>query len=353
MKKSAVLFLSASFSLLLLALAAPAGAGQGVRLDPSRTELGGFGSSSSGGNFRFQSGYLHALSKQQFKSISNPTGSSMASDSDVTPPAVAVSTPADSNKGIARKLVLADEGGTLADSGKNAVTIPPLAMSVSTEISVTRIELPDPIAEELKESGREELNIKAVSPQLEFGPEGTQFDRPVTITIGYDPLLLGSRSESDLKITYWNPISMKWELLASSVDAANKTVSAQVIHFSLYQVHAVQMLAAAAAAVIYDDRFNLGEVYSFPNPARGKDPTLHLECGLADSIEIRIHDIARELVHASRMSGAEWRVVNGKYAYEYLWNVSGIASGVYIYTIRAKKTGSPDINVRKKLAVVK
>jgi len=102
-----------------------------------------------------------------------------------------------------------------------------------------------------------------------------------------------------------------------------------------------------------DPTFKLGEVYSFPNPAkRGKCPTIHIESGIADRVEINIYDIAGDLVHSSEITD-KLEIINGKYAYEYRWNVSNVPSGVYIYLIRAKKSGKKEINVVKKLAIVK
>jgi len=99
--------------------------------------------------------------------------------------------------------------------------------------------------------------------------------------------------------------------------------------------------------------FVLGEYYSFPNPAKnGKNPTIHFECGIADKVEIRIYDISGELAHSVTVNG-EPLTVNGRYAYEYTWNISDVASGVYIYCIEAKKSGYPEIKVKKKLAVIK
>jgi len=99
--------------------------------------------------------------------------------------------------------------------------------------------------------------------------------------------------------------------------------------------------------------FVLGEYYSFPNPAKyGKNPTIHFECGIADKVEIRIYDISGELVHSVTVNG-EPLTVNGRYAYEYTWDISDVASGVYIYCIQAKKSGYPEIKVKKKLAVIK
>jgi len=100
--------------------------------------------------------------------------------------------------------------------------------------------------------------------------------------------------------------------------------------------------------------FVLGEVYSYPNPAkRGKCPTLHIEVGLADILEVRIYNVAGELVHSAEISGSNYKTINGKYAYEYNWDISNIASGVYIYLVRAKKNGYHDIKVQGKCAIIK
>lgn len=110
---------------------------------------------------------------------------------------------------------------------------------------------------------------------------------------------------------------------------------------------------SAPAEVGPDPTFRRGEIYSFPNPAkRGKNPTLHVESGIADSVEIRIYDIAGDLVHEVQIFDAP-AVVDNRYAYEYTWDTSGTASGVYIYAVSAKKSGEPDIRETKKLAVIK
>lgn len=119
------------------------------------------------------------------------------------------------------------------------------------------------------------------------------------------------------------------------------------------QVAARNISQVAADVSGPDPTFKLGEVYSFPNPAkRGKCPTIHIESGIADRVEINIYDIAGELVHSSEITDKP-EIINGKYAYEYRWNVSNVASGVYIYLIRARKSGKKEIKVVKKLAVVK
>src|SRR3989339_353824 len=99
--------------------------------------------------------------------------------------------------------------------------------------------------------------------------------------------------------------------------------------------------------------FVLGEVYSFPNPAkRGRFPTIHIECGIADRVIIGIYNVAAEPIHSTELTDLPL-VVNGKYAYEYTWDITDIASGVYVYIIRAKKAGFSDIKAQGKTAIIK
>ncbi len=98
--------------------------------------------------------------------------------------------------------------------------------------------------------------------------------------------------------------------------------------------------------------FTEGETYVFPNPAKaGKKPTIHVEVGIADRVEIYIYDVAGDLQHSAEITEAP-SIINGTYAYEYEWNVSNVASGVYICRIIASKNGDK-IKITKKFAVVK
>ncbi|MDD5687084.1 MAG: hypothetical protein PHE88_04545 [Elusimicrobia bacterium] len=110
----------------------------------------------------------------------------------------------------------------------------------------------------------------------------------------------------------------------------------------------------AAVKLAPSSAFVLGEIYSYPNPAKnGKTPTIHIECGIADKIEIKIYNIAAEHVHSVELNGTQPLTINSKYCYEYNWDISNVASGVYIYVIRAKKAGYPDIKATGKAAVVR
>jgi len=95
--------------------------------------------------------------------------------------------------------------------------------------------------------------------------------------------------------------------------------------------------------------FQLNEVYVYPNPAKGgKYPTFHIECGIADKIEIRIYTISADLVHKAEITG----LPNNGASYEYTWDINRIASGVYLYLVRVHKDGETK-KVLKKLAIIK
>ena len=112
------------------------------------------------------------------------------------------------------------------------------------------------------------------------------------------------------------------------------------------EVASVSKAIGFVRAVNVEKEFRLREVYAYPNPAKGgKCPIIHIEVGLADSVEIKIYDISGEYLHSQVISGDNFQIIDGKYCYEYEWDISGISSGIYIYTIKAKKSGYSNIKV--------
>ena len=113
---------------------------------------------------------------------------------------------------------------------------------------------------------------------------------------------------------------------------------------------------ASAAAPLYaplDPEFKAGEIYSFPNPARnGANPTIHVECGLADTVEFNFYDISGAAVRSALVS-SQPSVIRDMYVYEYTLDTSNLASGVYLCHITARKDGKDPIKILKKLAVIK
>ena len=91
-----------------------------------------------------------------------------------------------------------------------------------------------------------------------------------------------------------------------------------------------------------DPAFRLGEVYVFPNPAKGNEaPVFHIETGMADSVKITIYTISGRAAHEQILTGLPVELDDGNglsYAYEYVWR-GHIPSGVYLYSIEAQKAG--------------
>ena len=91
-----------------------------------------------------------------------------------------------------------------------------------------------------------------------------------------------------------------------------------------------------------DPAFRLGEVYVFPNPAKGNEaPVFHIETGIADSVKITIYTISGRAAHEQILTGLPVELDDGNgmsYAYEYVWR-GHIPSGVYLYSIEAQKSG--------------
>ncbi|MHB0997393.1 MAG: right-handed parallel beta-helix repeat-containing protein [Elusimicrobiales bacterium] len=107
----------------------------------------------------------------------------------------------------------------------------------------------------------------------------------------------------------------------------------------------------AASPSVFGAEFKLGEVYVYPNPAKGgKIPTFHIEVGVADSVKVRVYTVAGILAHEHTLSGVP-QVIGGVYAYEYAWQ-GHIASGVYYYTVEAERAGKK-IKTRGRFAVVR
>ena len=104
-----------------------------------------------------------------------------------------------------------------------------------------------------------------------------------------------------------------------------------------------------------DAAFRLGEVYVFPNPAKGTEaPVFHIETGIADSVKITIYTVSGRAAHEHTLAGLPAELDDGNglsYAYEYTWS-GHIPSGVYLYYIEAQKAG---VKLKKtgKFAVVR
>lgn len=250
-----------------------------------------------------------------------------------------------------------NSGGEVRRADRAGVSVPPRALAQSLDITVSQ---PDAADEAARQAAAVNGGKAPASLPVAFGPEGTAFSEPVTITLPYDPGLVAAQGlrEDDLKVHYWNHRQQRWEDLPSTVDRTQRTVSAQTTHFSVYQVLGPGGSGAIGVAAV-DASFGLKAAYAFPNPARGQNAvTIRVQPGLADSVEVHVYDLSGREIHSSsdfRSLGAfdDGNGQGPQFTYEHVWNVSGVGSGVYTFVAVAHKAGEQDVRKTGKVGVVK
>ncbi len=190
-------------------------------------------------------------------------------------------------------------------------------------------------------------SMSAASEAFEFGPHGTTFDVPVTISLPYSASSLpAGADEAKLKVAYWNSSSGQWELLPSAVSASSKLVSADVSHFSTYQV----VYEASAQASSPSAVFSLGEAYVFPNPAAGVTPKLHITATAGDRMSVKVYSVSGRQAWEGSVYGAP-SAAGGTTAYE-LELKGNFPSGVYYYSAEVV-SGERKLKKAGKFAVVR
>ena len=187
--------------------------------------------------------------------------------------------------------------------------------------------------------------LKAASETFEFGPHGETFDAPVTISLPYDPAALPAGTDEEaLQVAYWNAAAGDWEPLPSTVSRADRTVSAETSHFSVYQA----VLGAAPAAAPPAAAFTVGEAYVFPNPAvGGARPVLRVAASGGEKLQVKVYSASGRLAHEGSLSGAP----GAGGAYE-LTLGGEFPSGVYYYLAEIS-AGAQKVKKTGKFAVVR
>lgn len=74
----------------------------------------------------------------------------------------------------------------------------------------------------------------AIGFALDCGPAGATFDPPVTLTYALSEEEWAKIGGATPKVMWYNPGTGEWQEVPATVDAATRTVTAQVSHFSLF-----------------------------------------------------------------------------------------------------------------------
>ena len=114
--------------------------------------------------------------------------------------------------------VIGTSGGTLVSSdGRVAVSVPAGALKSAVKLTIERAANPP---------------AGAIAPVYDLEPDGTTFSIPVTLSMTYDPSLLGSQP-SDVDLATW--VNGTWqEQPGSIVTTSNDIVTVLTTHFSLW-----------------------------------------------------------------------------------------------------------------------
>jgi hypothetical protein len=71
-----------------------------------------------------------------------------------------------------------------------------------------------------------------------------------------------------------------------------------------------------------------------------------------DIVTVSLFDLTGRLISQTETHGAAGLGINGRQSYEHALDISSLASGTYIYTVRTQK-GGQSVYKRNKFAVVK
>nr|MBN2276667.1 hypothetical protein [candidate division Zixibacteria bacterium] len=135
----------------------------------------------------------------------------------------------DSNNNNNGSNVVGPEGGTVSDGDGSSVVIPAGALDADITVSVKTISEIDDLPDSLLSYG---LGLYGA---IELGPDGQQFNTPVTITFPIDTQLTAGDS---LPLFSWVPEDSCWQCegVFAEVQAGGMSVSAEVTHFSHHTV---------------------------------------------------------------------------------------------------------------------
>jgi len=67
-----------------------------------------------------------------------------------------------------------------------------------------------------------------------FGPHGTRFNHPVSVTLSYKSADLRGVVEENIRVYYFNDRTRIWELIGGDLDMKHKTITVELSHFSRY-----------------------------------------------------------------------------------------------------------------------
>ncbi len=186
----------------------------------------------------------------------------------------------------------------------------------------------------------------------EFEPDGTRFSKPVKITLPYPDPSGTSIDPTKLRIFYWDPYEVAWLPVGGKVDTANKTVTAEVNHFSMYTVmESTLPLSISGNLISY---LALTNNPFTPNGDGKKDNTIFKFTLARDArVNIRVYDSQGNLV-VPLVEGINQLAGQGTIVWDGTNNAGQtVGSGIYVFKIEATDGQGHTQTLTKPVAVVR
>jgi len=226
-------------------------------------------------------------------------------------------------------------GGVVRTADGMEVQVPAASASQNDKILVTRL---DPATYEPLARAQAALsaNPTDIVYEVRFQNPATRLVAPATVSLPYTAADVAGMQEENLRL--YTLSGGTWVMLnTSSADTAARKVSAEVAHFSIFRI----MEYVPSGALFADN-----EVYTYPNPADGDTVTFKVRVAYKSYVKVDVYNVAGEKVAALEKADCP-----AGQASELVWNIRGIASGVYVYRLEARSSAGSR-SVIKKLAVV-
>ncbi|PIU18944.1 MAG: hypothetical protein COT18_09520 [Elusimicrobia bacterium CG08_land_8_20_14_0_20_59_10] len=229
----------------------------------------------------------------------------------------------------------ASQGGSVRLADGMEVSIPRGSVNQNDNILVTRLN-PSTYQPLFSVKANTQVRPTDVVYEIKFEDPGTKLTGKAVVTLPYTDAEIAGLDEENLRI--YTLSGGNWILNNTSavMPEVNK-VKAESDHFSVFGI--MQYVPSGAL-------MTAGAVYTYPNPAKGDALTFKFYVADKASVTIDVYNVAGE--KAARLSKSN---CPAGLTSEIVWNVKNIASGVYIYRVRAE-SASGSKTVTKKLAIV-
>lgn len=233
------------------------------------------------------------------------------------------------------KFVDAGQGGSLRLPDGARVDIPGGAASQNDGLLFVKLNAAtyEPLA---SINAAPAANPTGIVYAIKFRSSYTRLTGKALVSLPYTDSEVAGMETENLRI--YSLSNGGWTMVdTSSPDAQAKKVSAEVIRFSTFTI--MEYLPSG-------ELFSGDEVYTYPNPAKGETVTFKLRLSDKAFVKVDVYNVAGEQVASLEKANCPAGQTS-----ELVWITKNIASGVYVYRVRAE-SASGSKAIIKKLAVI-